>query len=73
MSCFLAGPALLNLSMAADFESVQVEIRTVLAEFRRTREPERLARLIAQMDALIDELMEFGKRAMKKRSGVSPG
>jgi len=59
--------------MAADLESVRGEIRAVLAEFRRTREPERLVRLIAQMDALIDELMEFGKRAMKKRSGVILG
>ena len=59
--------------MAADLESVQVEISAVLAEFRRTREPKLLARLMAHMDALIDELMEFGKRAMKKRSGVSLG
>ena len=43
----------------------------MLAEFRRTREPERLARLMAHMDALIYELMEFGKRAMKKRSDAS--
>jgi hypothetical protein len=52
--------------MATDLESFRVEIRAVLVEFRRNREFRRLALLMEHMDALIDELMDFGKRAIKK-------